>query len=317
MILTRTPYRISLSGGGTDLPKFFNKKFCHGSIISFSINKYIYISVNYLAEKKIILKYSQTEVVSDVKKIKHKLIKKVLKYFKIKSGIEIHSIGEFSGHGTGLGSSSAFIVGLINAISSYKKIILSKKQIYEIAVKLELSIYPNIGIQDHLACTFGGMNYWKIQSNKIKRTKIQNIKTKRNINNIFIVDTHIKRSANSIIKNYKFDHNIKTKLQKSAFNTDLLYLNLMKTEKHLIEAINNSWLLKKKLNPKVSTKKIEEIIKLANKSGSVASKLLGAGGGGFVLFYVRNSLKDKFKKKMKKFKPIKVKIDESGTKRLI
>lgn len=296
MILTRTPYRISLSGGGTDLPKFFQKKFCYGRIISFSIKKYIYISVNYLNEKKIILKYSKTENISNIKNIKHKLIKKVLEYFKIKNGIEIHSIGDFPGHGTGLGSSSAFLIGLINAISNFKNIHLSKKKIYKIAVHIELSVYPQIGVQDHLACTYGGMNYWKIKNKNIYRKKIINKKILKNLNNMFIVNTHIKRSANSIIKNYKFSDESILRLKKFALETDELFKNL-KTEKYLYEAINNSWQLKKKLNPKVTSLKINKIIAAGKVSGAVASKLLGAGGGGFVLFYVKKSLINKFKKK--------------------
>ena len=316
MILTRTPYRISLSGGGTDLPKFFKKKFCHGRIISFSIQKYIYISVNYLDKKKIILKYSKTENITNVKNIKHKLIKKVLEYFKIKNCIEIHSIGDFSGHGTGLGSSSAFLIGLINAISNFKNIHLSKKQIYKIAVKIELSIYPQIGVQDHLACTYGGMNYWKIENKNIYRTKINNKKILKKLDNMFIVNTHIIRSANSIIKNYNFSNESLLKLKNSALETDLLFKNF-KNEKYLYRAINNSWELKKKLNSKVTTPKIDSIIKAGQNSGAVASKLLGAGGGGFVLFYVKKSLISKFKTKMKKFRPIKLNLDSAGTKRLI
>ena len=315
MILTRTPYRISLSGGGTDLPKFFKKKSCYGRIISFSIKKYIYISVNFLDEKKIILKYSKTENVSNTKNVKHKLIKKVLEYFKIKNGIEIHSIGDFSGHGTGLGSSSAFLIGLINAISNFKNINLSKKQIYKLAVKIELSVYPQIGIQDHLACTFGGMNFWKIGNKNIHRKKIINKKILKNLNNMFIINTRIKRSANLINKNYKFSSESISKLKKSALDTEKLFKNL-KTQKNLLEAINNSWKLKKKLNPKVTTPKIEKIIKTGKESGAIASKLLGAGGGGFILFYVNNSLLSKFKKKMKKFNPVKLNLDTNGTKRL-
>ena len=315
MILTRTPYRISLSGGGTDLTKFFKKKFCYGRIVSFSIKKYIYISVNYLDEKKIILKYSKTENISNVKNIKHKLIKKVLEYFKIKNGIEIHSIGDFSGHGTGLGSSSAFVIGLINAISNFKNIHLSKKQIYKLAVKIELSVYPQIGIQDHLACTYGGMNYWKINDKNIYRERIINKKILRNLDNMFIVNTHIKRSANSIIKDYKISNKIILKLKKSAFETNKLFNNL-KAEKYLHEAINNGWQLKKKLNPKVTSPKIDKIMKTGRDSGAVASKLLGAGGGGFILFYVKNSTINKFKRKMKKFNPIKINLDSVGTERL-
>ena len=315
MILTRTPYRISLSGGGTDLPKFFKKKFCYGRIISFSIKKYIYISVNFLDEKKIILKYSKTENVSNTRGVKHKLIKKVLEYFKINNGIEIHSIGDFSGNGTGLGSSSAFVIGLINAISNFKNINLSKKQIYKLAVKIELSAYPHIGIQDHLACTYGGMNYWKIKNKKIYRKKITNKKILKNLNNMFIVNTHIKRSANLIIKNYKFSNKSILKLRKSASETDKLFKNL-KTDEYLREAINNSWQLKKKLNPKVTTPKIDKIIKKGLDSGALASKLLGAGGGGFVLFYVKNSSINRFKKKMKKFSPIKLNLDTVGTEKL-
>ncbi len=315
MILTKTPYRISISGGGTDLPKFYKRKNCHGRIISFSIKKYIYILVNYLDQKRIILKYSKTENISNVKKIKHKLIKRVLEYFKIKNGIEIHSIGDFPGHGTGLGSSSAFLIGLINAISNFKNIYLSKKQIYKIAVKIESSVYPQIGIQDHLACTYGGMNYWKIENNDIYRKKIINKKILKNLDNMFIVNTHINRSANLIIKNYKFNNESILKLKKSALETDKLFKNL-KTQKCLQEAINNSWQLKKKLNPKVTTPKIDKIIKMGKESGAIASKLLGAGGGGFILFYVRNTLLGKFKKKMKKFNPVKLNLDTIGTERL-
>jgi len=316
MILTKTPYRISLSGGGTDLPKFFNKKFCYGRIISFSINKYIYISVKYLDEKKIILKYSKSENISDVKSIKHKLIKKVLEYFKIKNGIEIHSIGDFSGHGTGLGSSSAFLVGLINAIANFKNIKITRNQIYKIAVKIELSVYPHIGIQDHLACTFGGMNFWKINNKSVYRNKIKSKKILSNLKNIFIVNTCIKRSANSVIKNYKFTKESIYKLMQSASETEKLYKNL-NNQKYLQEAINNSWKLKKKLNPKVTTHKIDRIIKSGIDSGAAASKLLGAGGGGYLMFYVeKNSIK-KFRMKMKKFNPIKLNLDTSGTERLI
>lgn len=132
---------------------------------------------------------------------------------------------------------------------------------------------------------------------------------------MFIVNTHINRSANLIIKNYKFNNESILKLKKSALETDKLFKNL-KTQKCLQEAINNSWQLKKKLNPKVTTPKIDKIIKMGKESGAIASKLLGAGGGGFILFYVRNTLLGKFKKKMKKFNPVKLNLDTIGTERL-
>jgi D-glycero-alpha-D-manno-heptose-7-phosphate kinase len=311
MIITRTPYRISLYGGATDLPDFFENNRDGGAVLNFAINKYIYIYVQNLLSKEIILKYSKNEKVKNVNLIEHKLIKESLKYFKIKSSIEIHSMGELPGHGTGLGSSSAFTVGLLKALSKLKKKKLKKNKIIQIAIKIEKKCYPKIGYQDHFPVCYGNLNLIKFKKKKITRKNIYNSKVNKLIKKIYIVNTLINRSANKIIKKYKFKKDNYLFLKNSVKETIKLSKEFYKNESFLIFLLKKNWDFKKSLGNAIVNKKIKQIYEKGLKSGAVAGKLLGAGGGGFLLFYVQN--KKNFLKKMKKYKPINIKIDKNGS----
>lgn len=315
MIITRTPYRISLYGGGSDIPNFYNYSKVGGAVISFSIKKYIYIIVKKSFDNYFHLKYSKYEKTKKINNIKHNIIREILKYFKIKEGLEIHSIGDFPGKGTGLGSSSSFAVGLVNAISLYKNIKLTKYEIAKIASNIEIhKCYPSIGKQDQYAASFGGFNFISFRSNKVIVEKIHLKKNqKKKLENLIIINTNIDRKADQIIKNY---HLNKTNFEFLEMIVKEVYEMKNKIGSNfniVINKLRKNWKFKIKLNKNKINKKIINIYKKSLKLGAISGKLLGAGGGGFMLFYILKKKQNYFIKKLKKHNPTFVDIDYQGT----
>lgn len=172
MIITRTPFRVSFIGGGTDLPKIF--KYYPGGVISTTIDRYMYISVKEKFDSKFLISYSKTELVDNLKDIKHPIAKEALRYFKINNSFEISSMADIPAKGTGLGSSSSYAVGLINAISSLKNINLSKFKIANLACYIEIQkLQDPVGKQDQFAAAYGGLRRYKFfPSGKVHQRKI-------------------------------------------------------------------------------------------------------------------------------------------------
>jgi D-glycero-alpha-D-manno-heptose-7-phosphate kinase len=307
MIIIRTPLRISICGGGTDLPSYYNIKdsFC----ISVAINKYIYIIINNSFRKGFHLKYSRTEFKKKIHKIKHPIFREALNHFKIKNqNIEIISIAELQS-GTGLGSSGTFTVGLVNALAKYKKKKISKKQIADIACDIEINkLKQNVGKQDQFIASFGGVKKFIFKKNKPVRISNVSI-TKKNLNkfrdSMLIYYTGITRSADSILKN----QNKQTKKNnlKIITNLDIVKRNAIEIEKNLIKGnikkigqiMHFHWETKKKRDKKVTSKRINDIYSYALKNGAIGGKLIGAGGGGYLMFITKQ--KNKLEKSLKKF----------------
>jgi len=319
MIITRTPYRISLYGGGSDIPKYYNYSKRGGAVISFSLKRYIYIIVKKSFDKNFHLKYSEYEKVKKIEHIKHNLIREILKYFKIKEGLEIHSIGDFPGKGTGLGSSSAFAVGLVHAISLYKNIKLTKYRIAKIASDIEIfKCYPSIGKQDQYAVTFGGFNFISFKSNKIQIKKIHIKNDQKNkLGNLLILNTNSHRKANQVIKNYNLNESNVKILDTIVKEVYEIKNEIRSNFNIIIDKLKKNWDFKKKLSKNKINKKIEDIYNKGIKSGAASGKLLGAGGGGFILFYVLKNKQKNFIKQMKKYLPTYVEIDYQGTTQIV
>ena len=174
MIISKTPLRISFVGGGTD--NLINQNF-EGNIVATSINKYVYLNLNKKFDKKIRFSYSRTENVNNLQNIKHEMLRETFKYFKITNSIEISSIADVPSYGSGLGSSSSFLVGLINCINFHKNLNLTKKKIAEIACRIEINILKKpIGMQDQYIAAYGGLNWINFKSKKkvlISKIKIE------------------------------------------------------------------------------------------------------------------------------------------------
>ena len=285
VVISKTPLRVSFVGGGTDMPYFYNKY--SGATISCAIDKYLYVTAKFHTDitHKYRLNYSVTENTNSIEKIKNLRIKNVLKFLKIKRPIYINTFSDLPAS-SGLGSSSSFTVGLINALAKLINKKISKIQLAEKAYHIEKKITKNsLGKQDHYISVFGGLKLIKynrdgvnIKNLKIKKEKIFSKK-------LFLVWTGATRESVSVLADQKRNRlkNIKDLLilnnLTNEFELYLKNLNFIKMGK----LINKSWEIKKKLSKFVTNKKIDKLYKLIINSGVYGAKLLGAGNGGFIL----------------------------------
>lgn len=313
MIICKTPHRISFVGGGSDFKEFF--QFDDGKVISATIDKYMYVSMK-KSYKDIHIKYSQYEHVSKVNQIKHPIIKEVLKFYKL-NNVDISSFSDIPG-GTGLGSSSAFTLSLINAANNIiNNKSLSKKELARLACYIEIEkVKSNIGYQDQYSCCFGGLNEIKF-TNKATITKPLHINKdalNRFNSNLILIDTGLQRSASEILTSQKQNmyKNIK-KIQNMVKLCDN-FKNELKNEnyKSCGEIINESWRIKKTFSENITNKKIDYLINYLIKNGAYGCKLLGAGMGGFIMCLANSKSRKKIQENIKNIKIIKFKFENQG-----
>jgi len=302
MIISQTPLRISFFGGGTDYPNWINQY--GGKVISTTIDKYIYLSCRFLPpffNHKYKISYSKIDLAKNLKQISHRPVREIIKYLKIKEGLEIHYNADLPAK-SGMGSSSAFVVGLLNALYNCKNKIINNKFLAEKSIFIEKNLLREIvGLQDQIATSFGGFNLIEFRKNekfKVKKIDIKKEVTNKLNKNLFLLYTSIDRRANDIAKSY-----VKTLTNKNYQNLNFI-MNLV--DKALIYLKNNklddfgyllheSWVYKRQLSKKVTNDKINYLYDKAIKSGALGGKLLGAGGGGFMLLYVPYSKHDIFR----------------------
>ena len=297
MIFSKTPFRISFVGGGTDNLKKQNFK---GQVVSCTINKYIFVGMNRKFDNKIRFSYSKTENVNHAKNLKHEMLRETFKYFNITNGFEVVSVGDIPSTGSGLGSSSSFLVGLIKCINSFKNLKLTKKKIAEIACHIEINILKKpIGMQDQYSAAFGGLNHIIFDRKiiKVKKIIISKNRLKTFENNLFLFYTNISRKSKSILKNVKKNDN--NKFLKQIANLSDKFQKVLKSGDldNIGKILDEGWNLKKKLSKNTSNIILDKMYDYGLKSGANGGKLLGAGGGGFFLFYVQKKNQKIFKKK--------------------
>jgi D-glycero-alpha-D-manno-heptose-7-phosphate kinase len=323
LIITRSPLRITLGGGGTDVPFFFERH--GGNFISASINKHVYVSINQINEEKFILRYSKLESASNIKEIQHPIIREALKYFKITPGVEITSFADIKS-GTGLGSSGAFTVALIQALSIYKNNKkLSKKELSKIASYIEIDVLKEpVGIQDPHASSYGSIQYFKISKNGlVKNYDIykDNVGLKNFVKDLYLINTKKRRNASKELSRTIFNHDSK----KEIFD------NLLKSKESGIEAYNfltdkkkvinfgnklfEQWRIKYERSPSKFHSEINNMINELINLGCTGSKLIGAGGGGYILIHCPKSYIKKVESYINKNKLnlLNFEIDTEGT----
>lgn len=323
MIICRTPFRISLFGGGTDYEEWFNGN--KGTVISMAINQYCYSSIRNLPNIhpfRYRLRYFKNEFKNKISDIKHKSIKAVLKeYAKNTDCLEIIHSADLPAL-SGLGSSSAFTVSLINLIYANNNKIITKRDLARKAIHIErYKLKENVGFQDQYASAFGGFNIINFSRTQISLdpVSISNTKIKDLLNNMILYYTGYQRKADKIEK--KKISNIKNKYQyfKSIHDCaeeakKILYSNSKNLMTELGFIMNESWQMKKNLSNLVSNSKIDDLIKFGLSNGACGAKILGAGGGGFILYLTPNE-KNKMKllKKLSKFSIVDFAVDELGS----
>ena len=317
MIITKTPFRISFCGGGSDIPAFYREH--GGCVISTSINRYMYISIHpYFTEGHTALKYSKTEIVDDLKRIEHSIFKCILNDKKI-DGVEITSTADVPS-GTGLGSSSAFTVGLLHTLYCYQGKYVSKASIAEEACRVEIEKLGNpIGKQDQYAAACGGLNF--ISFNKDDSVTVEPVimqqETKQELqDNIVIFYTGITHDANQILAEQKKNISEVDKTKNLIRMCDLAREMKSALENDELsdfgEILNEGWMKKKELASGIANTQIDGMYDRAISLGASGGKLLGAGGGGFLLFYCE---KDKQKKLIEGIglKQFPVRFEHDGT----
>jgi len=319
MIISKTPYRVSFFGGGSDYPNWYNKY--SGSVLSSSINKHLYITCRFLPkffDHKYRIVWSKIENVYNINDIEHPTVKKLLNFLNLKNGLEIHYDGDLPAR-SGMGSSSAFTVGLIKALYCLIDKKISNLDIAKKAIFFEQKIMKEIvGSQDQLATAVGGFN--KITFNKKKNYKFHPINKVKNLykleNNLLLIYSGSKRTAQKIANTY-----VKklTTTNKSFIRNMIDHVN--EGEKILKKGniddfgklLHSAWQIKKKLSSSVSNSKIDNLYELAIKYGALGGKILGAGGGGFFLFYMKKELQKNFLDNNKKIINVPFKFTNMGT----
>lgn len=292
MIIARAPFRVSFCGGGSDLPSFYKQY--GGCVLSTTIRKYMYLTIhNYFYKDQIRLKYSQTETVSDYESIQHKYFKQCLKDFEI-MGVEINSTADIPS-GTGLGSSSSFTVALLHLLHTYKGEYVSKYKLAKDACEIEIEkLGEPIGKQDQFAAAFGGLKFYEFQQNGfviVKPIEMRPESYKILENNILMFYLGGVHSASEILKEQS--QNVKTvdkaKVQQQMCDlTRTLKEELQKNNVDAMgELLHENWMLKKSLASGISNPLIDETYEKAMYAGALGGKLLGAGGAGFMIFYVK------------------------------
>jgi len=289
MIISKTPFRISFCGGGTDLREFY--KYETGAVTSTAINKYMYVTVNKKFDNNIRISYSKTENVRKVDEIEHPLVRESMKMTGVTEGVEVTSMADIHSKGTGLGSSSSFLVGLLNALYAYKGEHKSAEFLAQKACEIEISILKEpIGKQDQYISAYGGLKHIKFNSDE--SVFVEPIICKRDAKsmlqqNLLLVYTGITRKSNDILheqkKNSKNKRKILSKMASLAgeIASELNNGNL----EGFGSLLNKNWTLKKKLASSITNPIIEAYYNKALKAGASGGKILGAGGGGFLLLY--------------------------------
>lgn len=320
MIICRSPFRISFFGGGTDFSVWYKEN--GGAVLSTTIDKYCYISCRRLPpffEYKHRIVYSKYEHVNKIDEILHPAVRETFRFMNINEGLEIHHDGDLPAR-AGLGSSSSFTVGLLHALYALKGKMITKKRLALEAIYIEQEmIKEHVGSQDQVAVAFGGFNKIVFSGqHNIEVNPITLSKTRSPLfqDHLMLFFTGFSRFASEIEEaKIKQISNKKNELS-SLHNMVEEAINILNGEEDIIDfgkLLHESWKLKKSLSDKVSTSYIDDIYETGIKNGAIGGKLLGAGGGGFMLFFVKPEDRDKLRQALGHLLHVPFRFDTTGS----
>ncbi len=318
MIITRTPFRISFAGGGSDLPSYYRQE--EGAVLSTTIDKYMYIVIHpHFNREKIQLKYSRTELVDNISQIAHPIFREALNMYQL-HGVDINSIADIPA-GTGMGSSSSFTVGLLNALRAYIGKYSSAEKLASLACHVEIDLVGSpIGKQDQYAAAYGGLNFITFrQDDSVKVEKvIMRPETKRTLEeNLLLVFIGGKHNANDILRNQSSAISNTEKLKTQQRMVQLAYELRDSLQGNQLDdfgrILHEGWLLKRSLVRGISNHDIDDYYQRGINAGAIGGKLLGAGGAGFLLFYCPKDRQADFRRAMSHFPETAFSFDNQGS----
>ncbi len=320
MIVSRTPLRISFVGGGSDLPSYYRKK--GGAVLSTSVDKYMYVTVNQKFDNNIRLSYSITENESSIQQIKHPIVRNTLELLDIRGGVEITSISDIPSQGSGLGSSSSYTVALLHALHTYKGKKISKEELGRLSSHIEIDLCGDkIGKQDQYAAAFGGLNL--IEFNEDDSVTVSPVickpKTiKKMEESIIVFYTGRTRSASSLLS--KQSDNMK-RAEKRKLMSNMVSLaydmrDLLENDdiEPLGELLDQNWQLKRQMTEGISDLQIDSWYNKGILAGAKGGKLLGAGNGGFMIFFAPKDKHAKIIYELKGLQRLPISFDDKGSK---
>jgi D-glycero-alpha-D-manno-heptose-7-phosphate kinase len=321
LIISRTPLRISFAGGGSDLAAYYRQE--PGAVLSTAINKYIYINVNKKFDDQIRASYSITEIVDTVDELKHELIREALNMVMPACGIEITSISDIPSQGTGLGSSSTYTVGLLNSLYAHTGQHVGAERLAQGACEIEIERCKKpIGKQDQYIAAFGGLQY--IRFNPDESVFVDPVicapETKHRLQqSLLMLYTGMTRSADSILKeqslNTQNDRKKRTSLRKmTRLAGDLRDALVDNDLDGFGEILHQGWMEKKKLAKGITNPRIDRWYEIARQQGAIGGKVLGAGGGGFLLLYAHPENFPDIMRALPELKPVGIRFEPQGSK---
>lgn len=320
MIISRTPFRISFFGGGTDYPAWYMEN--GGAVLATTINKYCYISCRYLPpffEHKSRIVYSLIEHVKNISEIKHPAVKYCLSFMKIKKGIEIHHDGDLPAR-SGIGSSSSFTVGLLHALYALKGNMPTKRQLALDAIHLEQGLMKeNVGSQDQVSAAFGGFNLIEFGGQdhiKVRPITMNQKRLELFQDHLMFFFTGFSRTASDIagelIERTSGNKRELSQIHKMV-NAALEILNSNCNISEFGKLLHEHWQIKRSLSDRISTSYIDEVYSTALKAGALGGKLVGAGGGGFMLIFAKPQIQPKIRERLKKLLYVPFRFENLGS----
>lgn len=319
MIVTKTPLRISFFGGGSDIPQFYNNN--EGLTISTTIDKHIYIAANRCVADHLKIVYSELELRNNINDINHDRVRESLKYFNLTSNMEICSFSDVPTKGTGLGSSSTFTAGLINALHYIsKKNRIKEKELAELSCLIEIVLCGEpIGKQDQYAAAYGGLNLIHYDSSgvRVERLKIDAYDLNDLNLNLLCFNTGQTRQASSIlsgvVEDIKINKNIEATRTLVKITKEALTLLKGGYINDFGALLNDAWTLKKSTSDKISNPIIDQMYQDAIAAGALGGKILGAGGGGFLMMYVPENKQRYVREALKNFQELTYRFTKTGS----
>lgn len=320
MIISRTPYRISFFGGGTDYPAWYRHH--GGAVLAATINKYCYLTCRYLPpffEHRIRVVYSKVEMCQKLEEIAHPAVRETLRFLKVTRGVEIHHDGDLPGR-SGMGSSSAFTVGLIHALHALSGRIIGKKQLACESIHLEQEVLrETVGSQDQVCAAYGGLNRIHFSPNgdfSVQPVTISHDRLAELNSHLMLFYTGIKRTASEVASSFVNGMEKRTKLLnrlRDCVDESCRILNGKFDIKAFGELMHEGWLAKRELSDKISNSWVNEMYDEARRAGAIGGKLLGAGGGGFVILFAPPARQARIKKRFNRLIQVPFQFEFGGS----
>jgi D-glycero-alpha-D-manno-heptose-7-phosphate kinase len=320
MIISRTPFRISFFGGGTDYPDWYHKH--GGAVLATTIDKYCYINCRYLPpffEHRYCIVYSKVEHCQSVDEIAHPAVREALRYLDIPRGVEIHHDADIPAR-SGVGSSSAFTVGLLNALYALKGQMVSKHRLATDSVHLEQNILKEtVGSQDQVLAAYGGLNHIVFHQNgeiSVTPITVGVDRIKELASHLMLFYTGIKRTASSIASTFVpgiDDRRRQLRIMKDLVDESISIVTCERDILEFGELLHEAWLTKRSLSPDISNADVDALYEAARGAGAVGGKLIGAGGGGFFLLFVPPGKQRAVRERLNTLIQVPFKFDYSGS----